>query len=188
MSRRPGRPAARGASEVTPADLKELYDRKANAIARRPELGRGGGCVRVRLGEGLACQVELEGGITVLDLPLIDGGRGSGPQPDELARASLAAALAQDYRLWAARLGIPLSEVEVEVVSEHDTRGRLGVSDEVAIGWQSLQVAVTVHSPAPEADLRALVALANRRSPLLANLSPTVVQVHGLTVVSPCQG
>ncbi|HEY0715153.1 MAG TPA: OsmC family protein [Polyangia bacterium] len=186
MTRRAGRTSTRAGD--TAADLKELYGRKAGVIAKRPALGRGGGYVRVRLRDGLACQVEFAGGTAIVDLSPDDGGTGAGPAPDELARASLAAALAQSYRLWAARLDVPLNEIEVEVVSEHDARGRLGVSDEVAVGWQSLHVAVTAFTHAPEEDVRSMVALANRRSPLLANLSPAVAQTHGLTVVRPGPG
>jgi hypothetical protein len=44
-------------------------------------------------------------------------------------------------------------------------------------------VAVTIHSPAPATEVQRLVDHANRLSPMLANLSRDIEQVHHLTVV-----
>lgn len=176
-------PGPHAANAASPADLKELYARRASAIAKRPALGQGGGCARVRLTAGLACQVEMGERTAIVDLPPADGGNGTGPAPDELMRAALGAALAQGYRLWAARLDVTLDEIQIEIVTEHDSRGPLGVSADVAVGWQSLHVAVTVVTAATEDEVRAVITLANRRSAELANLAPAVAQIHDLTVI-----
>jgi hypothetical protein len=87
------------------------------------------------------------------------------------------------YQLWAARLDIPLHRIEVDLSCEFDARGQMGLSDEVPVGWKRIQVSVTVHSPAPAAQIQRLVDHANRLSPMLANLSREIEQVHHLTVV-----
>jgi uncharacterized OsmC-like protein len=137
------------------------------------------------LSEGLACRVDHADRSEVVDLPAVDGGNGAGPQPDDLIRAGLGAALAQGYRLWAARLDVPISDIELEIVCEFDVRGQLGISDDVAVGWQRLHVAVTVVSTAPEGEVRRVIDTANRRSSVLANLSASVEQIHRLTVLRP---
>ena len=66
---------------------------------------------------------------------------------------------------WAARLGVPLDALEVEVQADFDARGELGVSDEVPPGYLQIRYKVQIASPAPEADVRRLVDTADKYSP-----------------------
>jgi uncharacterized OsmC-like protein len=176
-------PAELRASEVTDADLKDLYERQASAYIKRPDFAVGGGSARVRLLEDLRCEVAHGDRVMLSDLPVNEGGTGIAPHPGQLMRASLGACLAMGYRLWGARLEVPVDRVVVEVTCEFDARGQMGLSDEVPVGWRRIQVDVTIASPAPPARVQALVAHANRRSPMLANLSPDILQLHHLTVL-----
>ena len=117
------------------------------------------------------------------DLPVAEGGTGIAPHPGQLMRASIGACLAMGYRVWAARLEVPIDRVVVEVACELDVRGQMGLSDQVPVGWRRIQVDVTITSPAPPARVQALVAHANRLSPMLANLSRDIQQLHHLTVI-----
>jgi uncharacterized OsmC-like protein len=165
------------------AELKALFDRKARAMARRPVFGKGSGQARVRLGAGFACDVEHDGRTLLVDQPAAEGGGDAGPDPAELMRASLGASLAMGYRLWGARLGVAIDAVEVEVTCDYDARGQLGVSDDVAVGWQKVRFDVTIASAAPDEDVRRVVATADRLSPMLANLAPSVERAHRLSIV-----
>jgi uncharacterized OsmC-like protein len=164
------------------AALKALFDRKARAISRRPALGQGTAQTRIRLHDGLACDVEHRDRTLRVDESVSEGGDGAGPRPDELMRASIGASLAMGYRLWGARLGVPIDAVEVEMTCEFDLRGQLGVADDVTAGWQSVRFDVTIASDAPEEAVRHLVETADRHSPMLANLAPSVRRVHHLRV------
>jgi uncharacterized OsmC-like protein len=168
--------------------MKELYDRKARAMQRRPAFGRGSGYARAYLVDGLTCDVELEDRTLRADQPAGEGGAGSGPHPGQLMRASLGACLAMGYRMWAARLDVPMDGVEVQVQAEFDARGQNGVADDVAIGWQRVRFDVVVASAAPEADVRRVVETADRLSPMLANLDPRIERSFRLTVVLPRAG
>jgi uncharacterized OsmC-like protein len=165
------------------ADLKALFERKARAIARRPKFGRGTGQARIRLEDGLACDVEHEGRRLLVDQPTSEGGGAAGPPPDELMRASIGASLAMGYRLWGARLDVPIDAVEVEMTCEYDVRGQLGVAEEIAAGWQSVRFDVTITSDGPDEAVRRVVEIADRLSPMLANLAPSVRRVHHLSIV-----
>lgn len=169
---------------MTPAQLKDLYDRKASAIARRPGFARGSGHTRVSLGSDFRCQVESSRHALLADAPPEDGGDGCGPDPGDLMTASLGTSLAMGYRLWSARLDVPIESVEIDVSCEYDLRGQLGTG-EMPIGWQRLVISIVVVSAAPEADVRALVAHANHHSPMLANLSPQIERVHRLSIERP---
>lgn len=164
-------------------DLKALFDRKARALARRPALGRGTGQARIRLGDGLACDVEHQDRKLLVDQPASEGGGGAGPAPEELMRASIGASLAMGYRLWGARLGVAIGDVELEITCEYDARGQLGVAADVTAGWQSVRFDVTIASDAPAEAVGRVVAIADQHSPMLANLAPSVRRVHHLSIV-----
>jgi uncharacterized OsmC-like protein len=165
------------------ADLKALFERKTRALARRPTFGRGTGQARIRLGAGLACDVEHEDHKLLVDQPASEGGGAAGPPPDDLMRASIGASLAMGYRLWGARLDVAIEAVEVEMTCEYDLRGQLGVADDVAAGWQTVRFDVTITSDGPEESVRRVVETADRLSPMLANLAPSVRRVHHLSIV-----
>lgn len=173
---------------MKPAELKAMFDRKARAMARRPAFGHSSGQSRIRLAEGLACDVEYPDRTLVVDQPAAEGGAGAGLPPDELMRASIGASLAMGYRLWGARLGVAIDSVEVEMTCEYDARGQLGVADDVPPGWQSVRFDVTVASGADEDAIRRVVATADRLSPMLANLALSVRRVHHLVIVRPRTG
>jgi len=168
---------------VKAGELKALFDRKARAMARRPAFGRGAAQARIRLGEGLACDVEHQDRTLLVDQPPSEGGGGAGAAPDELMRASIGASLAMGYRLWGARLGVAIDAVEMELTCEYDVRGQLGVADDVSAGWQSVRFDVTIASDAPEETVRRVVETADRLSPMLANLALSVRRVHHLSIV-----
>jgi uncharacterized OsmC-like protein len=93
------------------------------------------------------------------------GGAGAGPSPGVLGRGALGSCLALGYAMWAARLGVVLDSVEVEVQADYDSRGELGVADDVAPGYSQVRYHVTIASRAPEEDVRRVVETADKYSP-----------------------
>jgi uncharacterized OsmC-like protein len=166
-------------------EIKELFERKARAMTRRPAFGRAIGQARIRMSDGFSCEVEHDDRTFRVDQPVSEGGGGAGPHPGQLMRASLGACLAMGYRIWGARLGVAIDAVEVEMICDYDARGYMGVSEDVAIGWQQVRFDVKVTSAEPEEAVRRVVATADRLSPMLANLASTVRRVHHLTIVRP---
>lgn len=166
---------------MTGMGLRDLYERKRRAMLRRPSFGRTAARARVRMGDGLLCDVEEGDWRTRVDQSPEEGGTGSAPHAGQVMRASIVACLAMGYRLWGARLGVPIDDVEVDVLCESDARGQLGI-DGVAVGWQRIVVDVCIGSRASETDVRRVVATADRLSPMLANLSPGIERVHHLRI------
>jgi hypothetical protein len=66
--------------------------------------------------------------------------------------------------MWAARLGVPIDALEVEVQADYDTRGELGVSDDVRPGYLAMRYIVTVDSPASAEDIMRVLDTADRYS------------------------
>jgi hypothetical protein len=79
---------------------------------------------------------------------------------------ALGPSLASAYRTWAARLGVPVASLEVAV----------------AYAQGLVAVDVTVISPAPEAEVRRVIDVANRLDATLATLPPGMQQRHRLNL------
>lgn len=67
--------------------------------------------------------------------------------------------------MWAARLGVPIDALSVEVQADYDSRGELGVADDVAPGYSQIRYIVTVESPAAEDAVRLMLDTADKYSP-----------------------
>jgi uncharacterized OsmC-like protein len=116
---------------------------------------------------GLRFQTEGPNGATLVsEMPKAVGGGGSAPTPGWLLRAALANCNASMIALRAAQTGITLTRLEVSVDSESNDRGLLGLGDVPPGPLQvHLKVRLAAEGASPE-QLKALVAWADRHSPV----------------------
>jgi uncharacterized OsmC-like protein len=148
------------------ANIKTILDRNAQALELRPTLGQGTAVTKVRLTEGLACEIE-EGAWTLkADMSEKSGGANTGPNPGILGRASLGSCLAIGYAMWAARRGVAIRSLNVEVQADYDTRAEYGLSG-VTPGYRQVRCIVNVESDGPEEDVRRVLDEANAASSYL---------------------
>ena len=145
--------------------IRETLDRKARAVQLRPAVGRNTARTHVRLKPGLACEIEEGPWTLVAGMSDKAGGTNAGPNPGVLGRAALGSCLVMGYAMWAARMGVPLDAVDVEVEADYDSRGELGVADDVPPGYLQVRYRVTITSPAAEEAVRRVVETADRYSP-----------------------
>jgi len=144
--------------------IGESFDRNARALARRPSLGQNTATTAVRINDGLTCEIEDGHWRLTADMPTQVGGAEAGPTPGVLGRAALGSCLAIGYVLYAARAGLPVAGVEVEVEADFDDGAMFGVAD-VAPGYLDVRYAVTVYSDAPEDDVLRVLDEADAHSP-----------------------
>lgn len=144
--------------------IKTKLERNVRAVTLRPGVGQGTATTTARLGDDLACEV-LDGSFTLqAGMSEKYGGDGSAPNPGVLGRSALASCLAIGYAMWAARREIPIDELTVTVEADYDVRGELGVDDSVSPAYTAVRAAVSVRSPAPAADVEAMLEHADRHS------------------------
>jgi uncharacterized OsmC-like protein len=104
------------------------------------------------------------------DLPGVLGGGGNHPSPGWYFRAGVASCMVTSIAMEAAQQGITLTRLEVEAHSESDARGMLGTAG-VPSGPLRCWLKVALESAvASDTVLRALVALADSRSPMVQGL------------------
>jgi uncharacterized OsmC-like protein len=145
--------------------LREILERNAKAVTLRPSLAQHTGRTVVRLRPGLECEVEDGAWRLTVGMGEKSGGNNAGPGPGTLGRGALGSCLAIGYGMWAARLGVPLHSLEVEVAADYDSRGELGVSDDVRPGYTQVRYTVTVDSPASREDVLRVLDTADKYSP-----------------------
>jgi uncharacterized OsmC-like protein len=107
---------------------------------------------------GLRVRVEGPGGVELTtDMPPSVGGDDTGPSPGWIFRAALASCEATLIAMRAAAEGIELDALVVEVDSESDDRGILGIDDSIPAGPLRVRVRVRLEAQgASEEDLRRL--------------------------------
>ena len=117
--------------------------------------------------DGLRVLVTGPRGDVATDMARSAGGHETAPTPGWLMRAALASCDATLVSTEAARAGIELTELEVTVESDSDSRGTLGLDDTIPPGPLEVRVHIRLAAEgASEDELRALAERAGARSPV----------------------
>jgi uncharacterized OsmC-like protein len=131
--------------------LKEQYrnDPSASKITIRAK----GGQTDVPV----ACSVDIGRAIYQAEAHKGVGGGGTGACSGDLLLGALAACAQITCQMVATAMGIPTERIEVTVEGDLDLRGTLGISKDVPVGFESIQLRFNVVAPAATPDqLRAL--------------------------------
>lgn len=146
-------------------EIRTILERNVKAVTLRPAVGRNTARTKVRLKPGLECEVTEGPWSLTVAMGEKSGGTGAGPNPGILGRGALGSCLALGYAMWAIRMGVPIDSLEVDVEADYDSRGELGLADDVPPGYTQVRYTVTVASSAPEEDVRRVIETADRYSP-----------------------
>jgi uncharacterized OsmC-like protein len=144
--------------------IKDAFERNAKAISLRPSVGQGTAKTRITLRDGLMCEVEDGRWKMAVDASVKSGGDGEAPDPGVYGRTALGSCLAIGYAMWAAKLGVTLDSLTVEVQADYDSGGSHGVTD-VPPGYRQVRYIVTIESDAPRADVMRVLDEADAHSP-----------------------
>lgn len=147
--------------------IREMAERNTRLLALQPSRGRLTRSTKARVVGGLRCEIEEGPWRLAADMPAKVGGDETAPTPGTLGRGALASCLAIGIAAWAARLGVPIDAVEVEVQADFDARGELGMGRDIPAGYTEVRYAVAIESPAPRHLLDEVLELAERHSPYL---------------------
>jgi uncharacterized OsmC-like protein len=152
-------------------NIRELLARVSAMLKARP--GRAVSADSSALAQwqgGLECELAGPGAQRARSsMPRALGGSADAPTPGWYLRAAQAACLATSIVLLAAEQGLELSELAVECGSESDARGFLGLPGALAVGPLRSSIRVRIKAAAADhAQLRQLVTVAYRQSPVLA--------------------
>jgi uncharacterized OsmC-like protein len=131
---------------------------------------------RARVESGLVVSVTGPGGESMTtDMPAGIGGTAIAPSPGWFLRAAAASCVASLITIRAAATGVTLGSVEVEVDSESDDRGILGLDPAIPAGALSTRVVVSIDAPGPDRKtVEDIVAWAVEHCPVTDTISRSV--------------
>lgn len=167
-----------------PETLKKTFERNRKAVQLRPEMGKSTAVTKVRLRDGTTCEVEHKHWKFKVDIGKAEGGNDAGPGPGILERGALGSCLAIGYSQQAALAGVPIHRIEVEVESDVDARGMLGIDDRPP-GFKELRCKVLIESTADENRIREIIERTERHSPVLDDFKRAIPVRRDLTIANP---
>jgi uncharacterized OsmC-like protein len=108
-------------------------------------------------GAPVACSVDIGRAVYQAQAHTGVGGAGTAGCSGDLLLGALAACAQITCQMVAAAMGIPVEHIDVTVDGDLDLSGTLGISKEVPVGFERIQLRFDVRSPEATADqLRAL--------------------------------
>ena len=130
---------------------------------------------RARLTSGLVVDVTGPTGESLqTDMPTGIGGTATAPSPGWYLRAAAASCVASLVAIRAAATGVALRSVDVEVDSESDDRGILGLDPAIPAGALLVRVVITIAADADRATSEAIARWAVDHCPVTESLSRAV--------------
>lgn len=155
--------------------VTEAIDRTTHDADQETEPQRITPGVAARLVPGTATEVSIEAGrhTFTIDEPEALGGSDLGATPVDHLLAALGACQVISFQVWAQKLGVELSGVEVDLHGDLDLRGFFGTGD-VRPGFQGIEVAVRLDGPESRERYQELVDAVEEHCPVLDNLRSTV--------------
>ena len=95
----------------------------------------------------IACSIEVGQAIVDAQAHSGVGGPGTAACSGDLLLGALAACAQLTCQLVATAMGIPIEEINVNVVGEMDLRGTLGISKDVPVGFQDIHATFQIRAP-----------------------------------------
>ena len=134
----------------------------------KPALGKGTGVSKVRITNGLTCEVQEGDWKMTVDMPAGVGGDGLAPTPGVYGRAALGSCLAIGYMMKAAEMEISIINLEVEVEADFDDGALLGTADKnIPPGYLEIRYTINIESDVADETIMQLLDDGDAHSPYL---------------------
>jgi uncharacterized OsmC-like protein len=124
-----------------------------------------------RIGEGITCKLETGKALVEAGLHPATGGDGLGACSGDMLLEALVACAGVTLRAVATALDIELRNGTVRAEGDLDFRGTLGVSKDVAVGFQEIRLHFDLDTDASEEQLTTLLRLTERYCVVYQTLS-----------------
>jgi len=143
-------------------ELKSLQAPIKEGYRQRPETALVTLRAEGRIGEGMTCKVETGKALVEAGLHPATGGDGIGACSGDMLLEALVGCAGVTLRAVATALGIQLRDATIRAEGDLDFRGTLGVSKDVAVGFQQIRLQFDLDTDAGEEQLATLLRLTER--------------------------
>lgn len=147
--------------------LKHVLNRAATLVEKRPDIGQRDYANSASNKNGLYCSIAEKDWELSADVPQSMGGENLAPSPSSLFRASVSSCVAIGIKMWAARMDVAISAIDVTFTTHVDARGQFGVSDEVAPGFESASLDIHLTTDTPPEDISRVLETSLRYSAMM---------------------
>ena len=170
--------------------FKEGFEGFQSVFSQEPEKAKAVFRSTSHLVDGLKCEVRSgDHSMTIDELEML-GGTNQGPNPVEVVLSALGACQEITYRLYADKLEIPVTGVEVEVLGEIDLCGFFAVDDNVRPGYTDITANVKIESTASDEDIQRLIEAVDAHCPVLdiiSNSTPIKINVEKVAAANAAE-
>jgi uncharacterized OsmC-like protein len=144
--------------------IRIAVERVADVFRKKPAAAFNTKRATGRIEHGLVCNARQDDYTATMDMPEPIGGDGSAPSPGFHIRMGLVGCVAVGIKLTAAREGVDVGVIDVEVEMDFDDAAMIGVSDNTAAPLET-RIIIAIESTAPWAKVEAMVGRALERDP-----------------------
>ena len=170
--------------------FKEGFEGFQSVFSQEPEKAKAVFRSTSHLVDGLKCEARSGDHSMTIDEPEMLGGTNQGPNPVEVVLSALGACQEITYRLYADKLEIPVTGVEVEVLGEIDLCGFFAVDDNVRPGYTDIMANVKIESTASDEDIQRLIEAVDAHCPVLdiiSNSTPIKINVEKVAAANAAE-
>src|SRR5437016_5505052 len=143
-------------------ELRSLQAPIKEGYRQRPETALVTLRAEGRIGEGITCKVETGKTLVEAGLHPATGGDGLGACSGDMLLEALVGCAGVTLRAVATALGLQLRDATIRAEGDLDFRGTLGVSKDVAVGFQQIRLRFDLDTDANEEQLATLLRLTER--------------------------
>jgi uncharacterized OsmC-like protein len=138
------------------SDIRAAQERIIEVFRKRPAMTLSSIAASGHVGQGLACTVRQGDHQATMDMGKTLGGDEAGPTPGFFIRAGLVGCIAIGIKLTAAREGIELDRIDVDVEMDFDDGAMLGLGQNTAAPLET-RVTIALSTAAPWDQVTAMV-------------------------------
>lgn len=138
------------------ADIRAAQERVSDVFRRKPSTAFSTVKGSASLADGLFCTYRQDGREAAMDMSAVMGGSGAAPTPGFYFRAAVAGCAAIGIKMTAARLGLEIEAVQVDVEMDFDDSALLGMGSNSPAPLAT-RLAVSIRSEEETGKLTAMV-------------------------------
>ena len=165
--------------------IKIAVERCKKTFTLKPSMGKDTAVSKVRMVNGLTCEISEGAWKFSVDMPEGIGGNNTAPTPGVYGRAALGSCLAIGYMMKAAELNILVNNLEVEVQADFDDGALLGTANKnIPPGYLEVRYTITIESDAQEEKIMQMLDDGDKHSPYLDVFTRAQKCVRKVNIIS----
>lgn len=143
--------------------IKIAFGKNVRAMKLFPDNAKKTAVTKVRLLDGVKCEIEDGGWKVYTDFNEKRGGKNEAPNPGILGRGAFGTCLLMGYVMWAAKLNLDIKSIEMNIEADFDARGEFGF-DNISPGYSEIRYEIIISSNEDFKKIKSLINKSEKHS------------------------